>query len=149
MSEQAARYRLGVDIGGTFTDILVMAEDSGQLIALKVPSNRKQPEDAIIRGLELLKERHDVAPGAIHYFSHGTTLGVNTLLERDGAEVGLLTTRGFRDILELRRLRLNKANDLFAPRPQSLVPRRRVMEVRRALGPGRRDHHRDRARQRS
>ena len=128
------RYRLGVDIGGTFTDILVMAEDSGHLIALKVPSNRKDPEDSIIQGLELLKERHGVAPSDIHYFSHGTTLGVNTLLERDGAEVGLLTTRGFRDILELRRLRLNKANDLFAPRPQSLVPRRRVMEVEERLG---------------
>ena len=134
MSELAARYRLGVDIGGTFTDILVMSEESGHLIALKVPSNRKNPEDAIIRGLELLKERHAVSPGAIHYFSHGTTLGVNTLLERDGAEVGLLTTKGFRDILELRRLRLNKANDLFAPRPQSLVPRRRVMEVEERLG---------------
>jgi N-methylhydantoinase A len=134
MSEPAPRYRLGVDIGGTFTDILVMAEESGELIALKVPSNRKSPEDSILRGLELLKERHGVSPGAIHYFSHGTTLGVNTLLERDGAEVGLLTTKGFRDILELRRLRLNKANDLFAPRPQSLVPRRRVMEVEERLG---------------
>ena len=97
---------LGVDVGGTFTDILVMSEDKGHLIALKVPSNRKAPEESIIRGLKLLEERHAVAPNAIHYFSHGTTLGVNTLLERDGAEVCLLTTKGFRDILELRRLRV-------------------------------------------
>ncbi|HVZ01695.1 MAG TPA: hydantoinase/oxoprolinase family protein [Dongiaceae bacterium] len=134
MSKDSARFRLGVDIGGTFTDVLVMEEDSGRLIALKVPSNRKDPEDSIIQGLEQLRERHEVAPEAIHYFSHGTTLGVNTLLERDGAEVGLLTTKGFRDILELRRLRLSKANDLFAPRPISLVPRRRVIEVEERLG---------------
>lgn len=133
MSEASSRYRLGVDIGGTFTDVLAMDEDSGRLIALKVPSNRQHPEESIIQGLEQLQERHGVAAGAIAYFSHGTTLGVNTLLERDGAEVGLLTTKGFRDILELRRLRLSKANDLFAPRPRSLVPRRRVIEVEERL----------------
>src|SRR5581483_10215475 len=134
MNTTSARFRLGVDIGGTFTDVLAMEEESGRLVALKVPSNRKDPEDAIIQGLQQMHERHDVAPEAIHYFSHGTTLGVNTLLERDGAEVGLLTTKGFRDILELRRLRLSKANDLFAPRPISLVPRRRVLEVDERLG---------------
>jgi N-methylhydantoinase A len=129
MSQKSMRYRLGVDIGGTFTDVLLMEEDSGRLIALKVPSNRQNPEDAIIAGLDQLDARHGIAASEIAYFSHGTTLGVNTLLERDGAEVGLLTTRGFRDILELRRLRLPKANDLFFPRPRALAPRRRVAEV--------------------
>lgn len=133
MNSQAHRYRLGVDIGGTFTDVLLMEEDSGLLIGLKVPSNRQHPEDAIIEGLKQLNERHGIDPAAIAYFSHGTTLGVNTLLERDGAEVGLLTTKGFRDILELRRLRLPKANDLFAPRPRALAPRRRVVEVEERL----------------
>lgn len=129
MSQKSMRYRLGVDIGGTFTDVLLMEEDSGRLVALKVPSNRRNPEDAIIAGLEQLDARHNIAASEIVYFSHGTTLGVNTLLERDGAEVGLLTTRGFRDILELRRLRLPKANDLFVPRPRALAPRRRAAEV--------------------
>lgn len=129
MSQKPARYRLGVDIGGTFTDVLAMEEASGRLVALKVPSNRRNPEDAIIAGLDQLDARHGVGASQISYFSHGTTLGVNTLLERDGAEVGLLTTRGFRDILELRRLRLPKANDLFVPRPRALAPRRRVAEV--------------------
>ncbi|MEZ5803972.1 MAG: hydantoinase/oxoprolinase family protein [Rhizobiaceae bacterium] len=129
MSQKSIRYRLGVDIGGTFTDVLLMEEDSGRLVALKVPSNRQNPEDAIIAGLEQLHSRHGIAASDIAYFSHGTTLGVNTLLERDGAEVGLLTTKGFRDILELRRLRLPRANDLFHPRPRALAPRRRVAEV--------------------
>ena len=129
MSQKSIRYRLGVDIGGTFTDVLLMEEDSGRLVALKVPSNRQNPEDAIIAGFEQLLSRHGIAASDIAYFSHGTTLGVNTLLERDGAEVGLLTTKGFRDILELRRLRLPRANDLFHPRPRALAPRRRVAEV--------------------
>ncbi|MCO5080621.1 MAG: hydantoinase/oxoprolinase family protein [Rhizobiaceae bacterium] len=129
MSQKSIRYRLGVDIGGTFTDVLLMEEDSGRLVALKVPSNRQNPEDAIIAGLEQLHSRHGIAASDIVYFSHGTTLGVNTLLERDGAEVGLLTTKGFRDILELRRLRLPRANDLFHPRPRALTPRRRVAEI--------------------
>ncbi|MBL8581091.1 MAG: hydantoinase/oxoprolinase family protein, partial [Rhizobiaceae bacterium] len=129
MSQKPTRYRLGVDIGGTFTDVLLMEEDSGRLVALKVPSNRQNPEDAIIAGLDQLDSRHGIAASEIAYFSHGTTLGVNTLLERDGAEVGLLTTAGFRDILELRRLRLPRANDLFQPRPRALAPRRRVAEV--------------------
>ena len=106
MSELAARYRLGVDIGGTFTDVLLFDDMSGALTSLKVPSNRQDPEQAIIAGLESLRDRHHVEPAHIGYFSHGTTLGVNTLPERDGAELGLLVTNGFRDILELRRLRL-------------------------------------------
>lgn len=129
MSQKSMRYRLGVDIGGTFTDVLLMEENSGRLVALKVPSNRQNPEDAIIAGLEQLDTRHGIPTSEIAYFSHGTTLGVNTLLERDGAEVGLLTTKGFRDILELRRLRLPRANDLFQARPRALAPRRRVAEV--------------------
>jgi N-methylhydantoinase A len=125
----AARYRLGVDIGGTFTDLLLMDEAAGRLHAIKVASTAAHPENAILTGIASLCERHGIEPADIVYFSHGTTLAVNTLLQRNGADVGVLTTKGFRDILELRRLRLSKANDLFVPRPQPLVPRRRVAEV--------------------
>ena len=134
MTESNARYRLGVDIGGTFTDVLLFNETTGALTSLKVPSNRQEPEEAIVIGLETLRDKHGVSPEAIAYFSHGTTLGVNTLLERDGAEVGVLVTQGFRDILELRRLRLPQANNLYAPRPQALAPRRRVAEIRERVG---------------
>lgn len=134
MSDVTPHYRLGVDIGGTFTDVLVFDDASGALTSLKVPSNRQDPEQAILIGLDALRDRHQIDPGKIGYFSHGTTLGVNTLLERDGAEVGLLVTKGFRDILELRRLRLPQANNLYAPRPRALAPRRRVAEVNERMG---------------
>ena len=123
-----SRYRLGIDVGGTFTDLQAMNEESGALYALKTPSTA-QPEDAVVRGIQALGERFGIAPADIGYFSHGTTLGVNTLLERSGGRVGVLTTQGFRDILELRRLRLPKANDFFVKKPVSLVPRRLIQEV--------------------
>lgn len=134
MTERRAHYRFGADIGGTFTDVLLIDDESGELVALKVPSNRAEPEQSIIDGLITLRDEHGVDPAEVAYFSHGTTLGVNTLLERDGTEVGLLTTAGFRDILELRRLRLPQANNLYAPRPTMLAKRRHVAEVDERVG---------------
>jgi N-methylhydantoinase A len=126
------RYRLGIDIGGTFTDLLLMEEATGRIHALKTAST-PEPEAAVVAGIAALRDRHGVDPSEIVYFSHGTTLAVNTLLQRNGAAVGVLVTRGFRDLLELRRLRLPRANDLFQPRPRSLVPRRHVVEVEERL----------------
>jgi len=128
MVQSSPRYRLGIDVGGTFTDMLLLDETTGDLKSAKIPSTRP-PEDAILAGIERFRDQDGIDPSTIGYFSHGTTLAVNTLLERNGAEVGLITTRGFRDILELRRLRLPKANDLLVPRPVPLVPRRHVAEV--------------------
>jgi N-methylhydantoinase A len=105
-----------------------MNEDTGDLCVLKTPSTH-WPVEAVHAGVQELQQRYGVTPSEIVYFSHGTTLAVNTLLQRSGARVGVLVTKGFRDILELRRLRLPKANDFFIPRPISLVPRRRVKEV--------------------
>ncbi|MEX2647798.1 MAG: hydantoinase/oxoprolinase family protein [Alphaproteobacteria bacterium] len=122
------RYRLGIDIGGTFTDLQVLDETTGRVVTLKTPST-PEPEEGVAVGLMALAERHGIRASDIGFFSHGTTIGVNTLLERKGARVGVITTRGFRDILELRRLRLPKANDFFVPKPISLVPRRLVREV--------------------
>lgn len=122
------RYRLGIDIGGTFTDLLLLDERTGELHVLKTPST-EWPAEAAITGLKTLQQEYSIDLGQIVYFSHGTTLAVNTLLQRSGASTGLLTTMGFRDILELRRLRLPKANDFFVPKPISLVSRRHVKEV--------------------
>ena len=133
----SGRFRLGIDIGGTFTDLQVVDEVTGAVVALKTPST-PAPEDAVVAGLQALRERHGILPSEIGFFSHGTTIGVNTLLTRTGAKVGVLTTRGFRDVLELRRLRLPKANDFFVAKPVSLVPRRLVREVsERTLSDGR------------
>ncbi|MDE0046808.1 MAG: hydantoinase/oxoprolinase family protein [bacterium] len=122
-------WRLGVDIGGTFTDFQLMNTRSGEVVALKTPSTPDDPSLAVARGLEDITRRHGIDPSAIRYFAHGTTLAVNTLLERKGACTGVLMTRGFTDTLELRRLRLSKANDFFVPRPVPLVPRRLVRPV--------------------
>jgi N-methylhydantoinase A len=92
----------------------------------------------VVDGIRELHVRHGIDGPQIGYFAHGTTIGVNTLLQRSGARVGVLTTRGFRDVLELRRLRLPSAQDFFTPRPRSLVPRRLVREIdERMLANGR------------
>ena len=122
-------YRLGIDIGGTFTDLHAMDEATGALYALKTPSTKGDPSDAVAAGIEELRKQFAIEPGEIAYFSHGTTLAVNTLLERNGAKGGVLMTKGFTDTLELRRLRLSKANDFFVPKPVSLVPRRHVRPI--------------------
>ena len=127
------RYRLGVDIGGTFTDFQVMEEASGALFSLKVPSTKLDPCDAVITGIKTLEARFGISPRNYIYFAHGTTLGVNTLLERNGARGGVLMTNGFTDTLELRRLRLPKANDFFVPKPVSLIPRRHVLPVQERI----------------
>jgi N-methylhydantoinase A len=124
----AGGFRVGVDIGGTFTDLLAMDEGSGQTFVLKEPSTQS-PVEAVVEGIRELEERLGIRGAQIGYFAHGTTIGVNTLLQRSGAQVGVLTTRGFRDVLELRRLRLPSAQDFFTPRPRSLVPRRLVQEI--------------------
>jgi N-methylhydantoinase A len=125
---QGARYRLGVDIGGTFTDMLVMNEQTGETFVLKTPSTPGSVE-GVTEGIRELGRRYGIQGGQIGYFSHGTTIGVNTLLQRSGARVGALATRGFRDLLELRRLRLSHPNDYFVHRPEALVPRRLIKEI--------------------
>ena len=126
--EQKKRLRLGIDIGGTFTDFLLMDEELGDIYFLKAPST-KWPIEAVVSGIKEIQERFKIDPSEIIYFSHGTTLAVNTLLQRSGVKVGVITTKGFRDILELRRLRLPKTNDLLVERPVSLVPRHYVREI--------------------
>lgn len=130
-------YRLGVDIGGTFTDALV-TDDQGRIVtALKTPSIASAPEQAIFNALDQLKER-GVDIQDIDLFVHGTTLGVNTLIERNGAETGLLVTKGFRDILEIRRLRLEDTTNLYGDKTEALVPRHLVKEIdERVLASGR------------
>jgi N-methylhydantoinase A len=122
-------FRLGVDIGGTFTDLVLLGETSGRLEVLKVPSVPRDPAAAVLAGTQALLARTGVDAGAISLFIHGTTLAVNTLLQRSGDPVGLIVTRGFRDLLELRRLRLREAQNYFMEKPEALVPRHLVREV--------------------
>lgn len=121
-------YRLGIDIGGTFTDALVMDHQGRVIAALKTPSIAVAPEQAIFNALDQLKAS-GVNIHEIDLFVHGTTLGVNTLIERNGAVTGLLVTKGFRDILEIRRLRLEDTTNLYGDKTDALVPRHRVKEI--------------------
>jgi N-methylhydantoinase A len=122
-------FRLGIDIGGTFTDLVLMNERDGSSVSLKTPSVPSDPAQAVLNGVSRLIEREGIAPGAIRYFVHGTTLGVNTLLERAGAVTGLLVTRGFLDLLEIGRLRLPDPTNYTVEKIRPLVPRHLVREI--------------------
>jgi len=129
----AHSYRLGIDIGGTFTDLTLFDERSGALHILKTPSVPDHPSQAVVDGLRTVTATHGVDPAAIGTFVHGTTLALNTLLQRNGATCGLLVTEGFRDLLELQRLRLPNPHELYVDKVRPLVRRRHVREVRERL----------------
>jgi N-methylhydantoinase A len=114
---------VGIDIGGTFTDLTIYDQRSGESRAIKVPSNRAAPDAAVLDGLEV----STVPLEDIELIVHGTTVATNALLERRGARTGLVTTKGFRDVLELGRTTRLVPNSLYDPyfrRPAPLIPRR-------------------------
>jgi N-methylhydantoinase A len=127
-------YRVGIDIGGTFTD-LVVAGDDGTLRTMKLLSTPDDYGRGIGEGLGALMDRHAIAPGAVTRIVHATTVATNAILEGKGAETALITTAGFRDVLEMRRLRIPEMYTLNYRKPDPLVPRRRRLEVVERLGP--------------
>ena len=122
MSDSNGKFRVGVDIGGTFTDIVLLGRD-GEVISKKVSSSVENYAIAIVDGLETLFAEQGVVPGDIEEILHGTTVASNAILERRGARVGLVTSRGFRDVLELRNLRMPRLYDLTWEKPPPLVER--------------------------
>jgi len=122
------QYRLGIDIGGTFTDLTLM-DEAGRIVSLKTPSVPSDPAGAVWNGVQQLVQTAGVDPHEIAYLVHGTTLGVNTLIERTGARTALLVTRGFRDVLIIARQRVPNPNDYMTAKPTPLVPRHWVVEV--------------------
>src|SRR5258706_5446255 len=133
MTGGGRRFWLGIDIGGTFTDFSVFDTETGGLIGLKIPSTPHEFAEAVRVGLDQLVTEHGVDLREIGTVVHGTTIAVNTLIQRTGARLGLLVTEGFRDVLELQRLRLPNPFDLDGTRPLPLIPRARVAEVRERL----------------
>ena len=123
-----ARHWLGIDIGGTFTDFSLYDTQTGRLIGLKVPSTPHEFAAAVRTGLAQLTDEHGIDLREIGTVVHGTTIAVNTLIQRTGARLGLLVTEGFRDVLELQRLRMPNPFDLHGARPLPLIPRARVVE---------------------
>jgi N-methylhydantoinase A len=128
-----ARHWLGIDIGGTFTDFALFDTRTGELLGLKVPSTPPEFAEAVRTDLDRLADEHGVDLREIGAVVHGTTIAVNTLIQRTGARLGLLVTEGFRDVLELQRLRLPNPFDLDGSRPLPLIPRARVAEVSERL----------------
>ncbi len=128
------QYRVGIDIGGTFTDIVLAGEDGSRANG-KVLTTPDDFGRAISEGLAQLLKRHAVEPGQIARIVHATTVATNAILEGKGAATGLITTEGFRDVLEMRRLRIPEMYTLGYPKPPPLVPRRLRLEVAERVGP--------------
>ncbi len=117
------RYRLGVDTGGTFTDLCVFEESSGDVVITKVPSTPSNPSLAVVNGVRKLIEKEGILPKELCFLIHGTTVATNALLEHKGANTALLTTEGFEDVLHIGRQNRPRLYDFRATRPAPVVPR--------------------------
>ena len=126
-----SRFRVGIDIGGTFTDI-VFLNSEGRLFTKKVPSSVDNYARAIVEGMAEVFDEASITPKDIRELRHGTTVASNAILELKGARVGLITSAGFRDVLEIRTLRMPRLYDLAWEKPPSLVERylRQVVDER-------------------
>jgi len=123
-----ARFRVGVDIGGTFTDIVFLDED-GRVLTAKVLSTPDDYNRAILEGLAQVMGQHGLVGAQVRELMHGTTIATNAILEHKGARTALITTKGFRDVLEIRRLRMPVLFDLSWEKPTPLVARADRIEV--------------------
>ncbi|MBI4529398.1 MAG: hydantoinase/oxoprolinase family protein [Deltaproteobacteria bacterium] len=124
--------RIATDVGGTFTDLVAFDEETKKLTATKVSTSVD-----IIRGLIETIEKSRLAPASVDFFLHGSTIAINTVIERTGAKVGLLTTQGFEDLIEIGRGNIANSFDLLFSTPEPLVPRIfRIGVVERALYTG-------------
>ncbi|MEM6387953.1 MAG: hydantoinase/oxoprolinase family protein [Pseudomonadota bacterium] len=126
--------RVGVDIGGTFTDVAL--DHSGGLSTGKVLTNYSKPEQAILEGIEIAAEKAGIAMSDISQVIHGTTLVTNALIERRGAKLAFITTEGFRDVIEMRSENRFEQYDLNLTLPKPLVPRKDRLTLNERMGPG-------------
>jgi N-methylhydantoinase A len=126
--------QVGVDIGGTFTDILV-TDDDGNLEVIKTPSTPANPDQGVINGLKEIETGLGRSVSDITFFSHATTVATNAVLEDEWAKTALVTTDGFRDVLEIGRQTRPELYDFQAEKPTPIVPRRRRYEVRERVAP--------------
>jgi N-methylhydantoinase A len=123
---------IGVDVGGTFTDLVILDDETGEIRVGKRPSTPARPDEAVLSVIGSAARPDELA--AARGFIHGTTIGLNALLERDEGRLALLTTRGFRDVLEIRRGDRAELYNLFWAPPAPLVPRRLRLEITERVG---------------
>ena len=126
------RFRVGADIGGTFTDSVFLGSD-GTVLARKIASTPDDYSRAVLQGVEEGIAQLGIGTQAVSEVSHGFTVATNAIIERKGATTALITTEGFRDVLEFRRYRIPRLYDLYYEKPPSLVPRQLRLEVRERL----------------
>ncbi len=126
-------YRVGVDIGGTFTDFCAFDDERNRLYTLKVLSTPDRPGSEVITGIQELESRYGVEPSSITYFTHGTTVGVNTVIQRKGIRLALFTTENFVDVLEVARLKMPDPYSLHSKRPDPLITKDRIFPVRERM----------------
>ena len=122
-------YRLGCDIGGTFTDFVLLNDQTGEIQINKCLTTPSDPSDAVEYGIREMETKTPGFVGKLDEVIHGTTLVINSIIERKGAKTGLITTKGFRDVLELGREIRYAPYDIFAEFPKPLIPRRFRLEV--------------------
>ena len=127
-------WRIGVDIGGTFTDVALVEAETGRFHLAKLPTTTADFGEAVVDGVRHALALGGVAPDTVTLLAHATTVVTNALLEEKGAPTALVTTRGFRDVLELRRSSRADLYDLFQDGPSVLVPRRWRFEVTERIG---------------
>ena len=115
-------YMIGVDVGGTFTDFSVFNQETGELFNYKDSSTPADPSRAIVKGVQDVLEIKKAAPEEVSYLAHGTTVGTNALIEKKGCRLGLITTKGFKDLMEIGTQRRPSLYNLQAQKPYPLVP---------------------------
>ena len=127
-------WRVGVDIGGTFTDVALVDEATGEIGVAKVPTTPGNLAEGVLAALGIAIDRYGVEAPKVGLLAHATTVVTNAILEGRGARAALITTRGFRDVLELRRSARADLYDLFQDAPAALVPRRHRYEITERIG---------------
>ena len=115
-------YMIGVDVGGTFTDFSVFDQETGELFNYKDSSTPADPSKAIVKGVQDVLEIKKAKSETVSYLAHGTTVGTNALIEKKGCRLGLITTKGFKDLMEIGTQRRPSLYNLQAQKPYPLVP---------------------------
>lgn len=126
---QKSGARIGIDVGGTFTDFVLSNPNDGSLTYYKEPSTPDEPSRALIEGLQSLLKKAGMTPSDVGTLMHGTTIGLNAIIQRRGATIALVVSKGYRDILEIARSRMPSSFDFHASKEEPLVPRLRILEI--------------------
>src|SRR5262245_12948716 len=127
-------WRIGVDIGGTFTDVAIVDDVSGRIGVAKMLTTPRDFADGVLAALDTAMRRYGIEASDVTLLAHATTVVTNALLEEKGARAVMIATAGFRDVIELRRSSRPDLYDLFQDAPTTLIPRHRRLEIVERVG---------------